>query len=308
MESRGAKRSQQEAARASICFAKNGQLLKPAFDPLPEEVLGSVFFPAILLQGDRRGGSSLIVNFGASPFAFPPAAPYCGLAQDREGVLPASSPLCYIVADQMRHPTAVIIEPTAELAEQTFSFVAQACQRVPEPRPQVRLLSAAAGHLKRAHEDHLDIAVGTSGKLLAMVQQGTLSLSQVRLFILDEADKLLSTGRGPLLELFSRCPGGGTGQHRLQVLSLLVLSSSSYPPTHPSLVLLGLLLLGDAALAADPRPRAADVREPHLDRLEGLRGGPRGRAPRRLPRAPRPLPRRHPLRGETLDPRMPTLT
>ena len=50
------------------------------------------------------------------------------------------------------------------------------------------------------------------------MESGKLSLSSVKYFILDEADRLLDTGNQDLiLNLFSRFPKAGTGAARLQV-------------------------------------------------------------------------------------------
>ena len=53
-----------------------------------------------------------------------------------------------------------------------------------------------------------------------MVESGKLSLSAVKYFVLDEADRLLDTGNQDLiLSLFARFPKAGTGAARLQVRS-----------------------------------------------------------------------------------------
>ncbi len=58
-----------------------------------------------------------------------------------------------------------------------------------------------------------------AGRIKDLVESGKLSLSAVKYFILDEADRLLDTGNQELiLDLFSRFPKAGTGTARLQVL------------------------------------------------------------------------------------------
>ena len=60
-----------------------------------------------------------------------------------------------------------------------------------------------------------------AGRIWDMVESGKLSLSAVKYFVLDEADRLLDTGNQDLiLNLFSRFPKAGTGAARLQVGSL----------------------------------------------------------------------------------------
>ena len=67
--------------------------------------------------------------------------------------------------------------------------------------------------------DGCDVAVGTPGRVLDMVESGALELSGVRFFVLDEADRLLDSGnRGAILKLFDRMPKSGDGFCRLQVL------------------------------------------------------------------------------------------
>ena len=57
-----------------------------------------------------------------------------------------------------------------------------------------------------------------AGRIKDLVESGKLSLSAVKYFILDEADRLLDTGNQELiLDLFSRFPKAGTGTARLQV-------------------------------------------------------------------------------------------
>ena len=58
-----------------------------------------------------------------------------------------------------------------------------------------------------------------AGRVKDLVESGKLSLSSVKYFILDEADRLLDTGNQDLiLNLFARFPKAGTGAARLQVI------------------------------------------------------------------------------------------
>ncbi len=53
-------------------------------------------------------------------------------------------------------------------------------------------------------------------------EEDRLDLSQVRLFVLDEADKLIAdSGIPAVMQIFAKCPGGGSGIHRLQVHIIL---------------------------------------------------------------------------------------
>jgi superfamily II DNA/RNA helicase len=52
-----------------------------------------------------------------------------------------------------------------------------------------------------------------------MLKAGNLSLSNVKFFILDEADRMVDDADAmrAVLNVYSACPGGGTGDNRLQV-------------------------------------------------------------------------------------------
>ena len=52
----------------------------------------------------------------------------------------------------------------------------------------------------------MDIVVGTPGRLLDLVRQGHLDLSEVHGLVLDEADKMLDLGFLPDVERFSGSP------------------------------------------------------------------------------------------------------
>eukprot|EP01036_Dinobryon_divergens_P027134 gene27134-35856_t len=231
----------------SILFTKNGKLQA---DPiaLPSREKGCVFFPAILLQGGQ-GGAACTVNFGGSPFHFSPPPGYSAL-QLSDALYSNSDREAYLTGSYRRTPLAVVVEPTLELAEQTFECISDLCKRVPSPSLTCQLLAGAAGN-KRSGDSRkrreggaeADIIVGTMGKLLGMVaaadraakdkggkgqgntaeeqegdEEDRLDLSQVRLFVLDEADKLIAdSGIPAVMQIFAKCPGGGSGIHRLQV-------------------------------------------------------------------------------------------
>ncbi len=93
-----------------------------------------------------------------------------------------------------RHPVrALILAPTRELAMQVGESVQKYGKRLPlrvaviyggvNMNPQIEALRAG-----------VDILVATPGRLLDHVQNRTLDLSQVRIMILDEADRMLDMG------------------------------------------------------------------------------------------------------------------
>lgn len=88
---------------------------------------------------------------------------------------------------------ALVLAPTRELAIQ----VAEATSRMARPT-SVRVMAVYGGQsyqiqirqLKRG----VEVVVGTPGRLLDLIRQGLLDLSQVRYLVLDEADEMLEMG------------------------------------------------------------------------------------------------------------------
>eukprot|EP01038_Epipyxis_sp_PR26KG_P013075 gene13075-17527_t len=196
----------------TILFSVNGSIPTKAFD-LPEHCLGSVFFPAVLVQ---MGG--IVVNFGQSGFRFPPSAEYRSLCQAIQGHIFSANDKESFVVHGKRKPLALIVEPTRDLAEQVYQSFVDLSKYVTEPVLITKLLIGDDRSKLDRQAASVDIVVGTLGKLNAMIKSKILDLSQIRFLILDEADKLLSQESiSSVMSIYSNCPGGGTGQNRLQV-------------------------------------------------------------------------------------------
>jgi superfamily II DNA/RNA helicase len=96
-------------------------------------------------------------------------------------------------------PQALVVVPTRELAVQVTEDIAMA-----GAKRALRVLTVYGG---RAYEPQLDalkkgvdIVVGTPGRLLDLSGQRVLDLSQVKVLVLDEADKMLDLGFLPDVE------------------------------------------------------------------------------------------------------------
>jgi superfamily II DNA/RNA helicase len=90
-------------------------------------------------------------------------------------------------------PQGLVVLPTRELAVQVASDLQAASAKRP-----VRILTIYGG---RAYEPQIEaltqgieIVVGTPGRLIDLMRQGHLDLSQVRTAVLDEADEMLDLG------------------------------------------------------------------------------------------------------------------
>ena len=115
-------------------------------------------------------------------------------------------PILERVDPTVRHPQALVVVPTRELALQvTREFGALGKYRHSRE-------AAIYGGVPYATQDRAlargaSIVVGTPGRLLDHIQRGTLDLAHLAVVILDEADRLLDMGFAPEVHrLLRNCP------------------------------------------------------------------------------------------------------
>lgn len=96
-----------------------------------------------------------------------------------------------------RHPQAVLLAPTRELAEQTTRVV----RAIGTHLPGLHVHMCIGGTSVRQDLDTLrsrsrpvHVVVGTPGRVYDMIERRALHLEDVRVFVLDEADEMLSRG------------------------------------------------------------------------------------------------------------------
>lgn len=97
----------------------------------------------------------------------------------QDGVQPRGNPKC------------IVLCPTRELAKQVEKeFQASG------PSLNVACLygGVSAGDQMRLLRKGMDVVIGTPGRIMDLMDRGALSLSDIRFFILDEADMMLSVG------------------------------------------------------------------------------------------------------------------
>ena len=91
---------------------------------------------------------------------------------------------------------ALVLCPTRELADQ----VAPEIRRLARALPNVKLVTLCGGTPTAPQSATLSfgahIAVGTPGRILKHLEQGTLELSGLKTLVLDEADRMLDMGFG----------------------------------------------------------------------------------------------------------------
>jgi ATP-dependent RNA helicase DeaD len=103
-------------------------------------------------------------------------------------------PLLERLDPEERRPQALVLTPTRELALQ----VADALTSYAAQMPQVRVLALYGGADFRDQLHHLrrgvQVVVGTPGRVLDHIRQGSFDLSGLRTLVLDEADEMLRMG------------------------------------------------------------------------------------------------------------------
>lgn len=173
-------------------------------------------------------------NFGAAPFRFAPVAGsirWAGLDDDSSAKSAAGLVIAHSAASGMpagddaaaataarrragggRPPLVLVLEPTKDLAEQTFRAYEDLARHVASPPVRPLLISGAVDtkDVTRKLREGVEVIIGTPSRILdfASGPSAALDLSQVLVLILDEADRLVSDGedRERLAKVWSLLP------------------------------------------------------------------------------------------------------
>jgi len=118
-----------------------------------------------------------------------------GIAQTGTGKTAAFGlPMLAAVDPAERHVQALVLTPTRELAMQ----VADAVTTFAKHLPRVDVVAVYGGSpyqpQARALQQGAQVVVGTPGRVIDLIERGTLRLDQIRFFVLDEADEMLRMG------------------------------------------------------------------------------------------------------------------
>ena len=102
-------------------------------------------------------------------------------------------------------PTALILTPTRELAEQIYSVIIPIAKAV-----NLDVLSVYGGtsYTKqfRALERGIDILVACPGRLIDLLEQNALSLENTDIVVIDEADRMADMGfMDPVCDILDGC-------------------------------------------------------------------------------------------------------
>ena len=92
-----------------------------------------------------------------------------------------------------RHPRALILTPTRELAAQVNESVQTYGKYCPVRTMEIYGGVSARPQITKIRRG-VDVVIATPGRLLDHVRQGNINLSNVEMFVLDEADRMLDMG------------------------------------------------------------------------------------------------------------------
>ena len=190
---------------ASIAFSKNGEMLGEAFKIIRTTNSLSLY-PTICIKN-----SECEINFGGDQskelkydlpegFEALAAAVKKGKATESPFVVNPCDFLAFQLAHQRnskrKGPMAIVIEPTRDLAEQSYRAFADLGKRLQETPIQAALLVGGikpTQTLGMLDQNEVDVLVGTPPIVASYMKKGTIQASRCRFFVLDEADELIST-------------------------------------------------------------------------------------------------------------------
>ena len=106
---------------------------------------------------------------------------------------------------ESRRPTSLILTPTRELAEQIFNVLDPLAY---ELQLYVQAMYGGSSYNKqfRALERGIDVLVACPGRLIDMMDRGAVSLEDVAIVVLDEADRMADMGfMEPVCKILDQC-------------------------------------------------------------------------------------------------------
>jgi len=166
--------------KQTISFTKNGRDLGVAFK-LPADLARIGLKPHICGKGFEAA-----CNFDG-PMEYPVEG-YTPVGD----IDPSHTPQGTSQAKGKRPPMCIILEPTRDLAEQTYKCMTKFNKYLENPTVRITMFVGGIDEKEqfRALEEGVDVIVGTLQKTMDYVKRGQLDVSQVKFLVLDEADDL----------------------------------------------------------------------------------------------------------------------
>ncbi|MFT4676527.1 MAG: ATP-independent RNA helicase DbpA [Patiriisocius sp.] len=98
---------------------------------------------------------------------------------------------------------SLVLCPTRELADQVAKEIRNLARQIHNIKVLTLCGGVPFGPQKGSLEHGAHIVVGTPGRIEDHLRKGTLNLSEVNMFVLDEADRMLDMGFGEVIELIT---------------------------------------------------------------------------------------------------------
>ena len=135
-----------------------------------------------------------------------------GIAQTGSGktasfVLPILEMMRRTAPSKNRHVRALVLVPTRELAIQVEEVFRLFSDALPERIKSLAVYGGVSINPQMITMQGVEILVATPGRLLDLVDSNAVSLSEVQMLVLDEADKMLNLGfRDEMADIFKLLP------------------------------------------------------------------------------------------------------
>ena len=186
-----------------------------------------------------------------------------------------------IAGAEGKGPHALVVTPTRELAAQIEKVVSVVCEKTGQ-RAVIVMGGAKFDRQIKELERGCDLLVATPGRLIDLMEHKHVSLAQVKVLVLDEADRMLDMGFWPSVRRI---------MHALPERHQTLLFSATIPPSIKSTI--DALLTDPATVEISRVGETADTVEEHLcpitqgQKTELLRalldtGGAAGEKPERV--------------------------
>ncbi len=110
-------------------------------------------------------------------------------------------------ASKNRHVAALILVPTRELAIQVNEVFSLFAKVLPEKIKTLAVYGGVSINPQMIKLQGVEVLVATPGRLLELVESNAVHLSDVKILVLDEADKMLNLGfKEEMTKIFSLLP------------------------------------------------------------------------------------------------------
>ena len=186
-----------------------------------------------------------------------------------------------VAGEKGKGPHALVVTPTRELAAQIEKVVSVVCEKTGQ-RAVIVMGGAKFDRQIKDLERGCDLLVATPGRLIDLMEHKHVSLAQVKVLVLDEADRMLDMGFWPSVRRI---------MHALPKVHQTLLFSATIPPSIKSTI--DALLTDPMTVEISRVGETADTVEEHLcpvtqgQKTELLRalldtGGAAGEKPERV--------------------------